>query len=79
MKFKLGTQDLKVGMYVAELDRPWLDTPFLMQGFLIQSPEHIDIVREHCSYVYIDPERSITRDTACGGRSAVVAPGASGA
>jgi HD-GYP domain-containing protein (c-di-GMP phosphodiesterase class II) len=58
MKFKLGTQDLKVGMYVAELDRPWLDTPFLMQGFLIQSPEHIDIVREHCSYVYIDPERS---------------------
>ncbi|UCH49291.1 MAG: HD-GYP domain-containing protein [Betaproteobacteria bacterium] len=58
MKLKLGTHDLKVGMYVAELDRPWLDTPFLMQGFLIQTPEHVDIVREHCSYVYVDPDRS---------------------
>ena len=58
MLFKLGTQDLKVGMYVAELDRPWLDTPFLMQGFLIRTPDHIETVREHCSYVYIDPMRS---------------------
>ncbi len=58
MLFKLGTQDLMVGMFVAELDRPWLDTPFLMQGFLIRTPDHVETVRQHCSYVYIDPERS---------------------
>ena len=58
MLFKLGTQDLTVGMFVAELDRPWLDTPFLMQGFLIRTPDHVETVREHCGYVYIDPERS---------------------
>ena len=58
MLLKIGTHDLKIGMYVAELDRPWLDTPFLVQGFLIRTPEHVDIVREHCSYVYVDPLRS---------------------
>src|SRR5713226_5056459 len=25
--------DLKPGMYVSELDRPWLETPFLFQSF----------------------------------------------
>ncbi len=24
---------LEIGMYVIELDRPWLDSPFLFQGF----------------------------------------------
>ena len=29
-----------------------------MQGFLIRTPEHVETVREHCSYVYIDPAQS---------------------
>ena len=28
-------------MYVAELDRPWLDSPFLFQGFSIESPDQL--------------------------------------
>jgi HD-GYP domain-containing protein (c-di-GMP phosphodiesterase class II) len=41
-------------MYIVELDRPWLDTPFLFQGFELQTEEEIQAVRDICDYVYID-------------------------
>ncbi|HET6725620.1 MAG TPA: HD domain-containing phosphohydrolase [Gammaproteobacteria bacterium] len=53
---KLKVQDLKPGMYVAELDRPWLDTPFLFQGFTIRSEDEIEELSRHCQYVFIDIE-----------------------
>ena len=33
----LPTTDLRLGMYVSRLDRPWLETPFLFQGFYIEN------------------------------------------
>ena len=42
---KINTSDLEIGMFVSGLDRPWLDTPFLTQGFLIESAAHIDRLR----------------------------------
>jgi hypothetical protein len=57
-RLKLDTGHLASGMYVAELDRPWLDTPFLIEGFLIDDPLEIETLREHCRYVYIDPTLS---------------------
>jgi len=51
---KVSTHDLLVGMYVVELDRPWIDTPFLFQGFLISSEEEVDQLRVYCDYVFID-------------------------
>lgn len=45
---------LQLGMFVSALDRPWLETPFLLQGFLIRSVEDIAELRKHCSYVYVD-------------------------
>ncbi|MEE9598112.1 MAG: HD-GYP domain-containing protein [Acidiferrobacterales bacterium] len=56
MKKRVAVRDLRPGMYVAELDRPWLETPFLFQGFELSSPQEIDQLREHCQYVYIDAE-----------------------
>ncbi|MEM7100411.1 MAG: HD domain-containing phosphohydrolase [Pseudomonadota bacterium] len=50
---------LQPGMYVAELDRPWLETPFAMQGFLVQDQSDIDYVAKHCTYVYVDPNRKV--------------------
>ena len=41
-------------MFVAELDRPWLDTPFLLQGFLIEEQADIDALAKHCQYVFVD-------------------------
>lgn len=45
-------------MYVSELDKPWVDTPFMFQGFLIKSIDEIDQLHEHCEFVYVDKERS---------------------
>lgn len=35
------------------MDRPWLDTPFPVQGVLINSQEEIDELAKYCLYVYI--------------------------
>ncbi|OGT22068.1 MAG: hypothetical protein A2V90_09825 [Gammaproteobacteria bacterium RBG_16_57_12] len=43
-------------MYVSSLDRPWLETPFLFQGFPVKSQEDIDQLRRYCKFVYIDIE-----------------------
>ena len=39
---------LQIGMYVSKLDRDWLDTPFLLQGFVIESLADIDMIAEYC-------------------------------
>jgi HD-GYP domain-containing protein (c-di-GMP phosphodiesterase class II) len=56
---KVKSADLRIGMFVADLDRPWIDTPFLLQGFLIEDREQLDQVIGCCSWVMIDPQRSI--------------------
>jgi HD-GYP domain-containing protein (c-di-GMP phosphodiesterase class II) len=52
------TQDLLPGMFVEDLDRPWLDTPFLIQGFLLDDARDIETLRKLCHHVYVDPLRS---------------------
>lgn len=67
---KVPTADLCIGMYVVELDRPWLGTPFLFQGFLISSSEEIDQLREYCQFVYIDVSQTTVAYTKKSGTSA---------
>lgn len=62
MERKVRTGRLKKGMYVSNLDRPWLDTPFLIQGFYIQDQEEIRALDQYCEYVYIDIDRGIAAD-----------------
>lgn len=50
---RVGVNQLKIGMYVAQLDRPWLETPFLFQGFYIRGQDEIDELKKYCDYVYI--------------------------
>ncbi len=58
-KKQIPVEDLKFGMYVLELDRPWLGTPFLFQGFPIVSNDQIDELKKYCRTVYVDPERKV--------------------
>ncbi|MEH6557068.1 MAG: HD-GYP domain-containing protein [Oceanicoccus sp.] len=53
-KTQIPVSGLKVGMYIAELDRPWLDTPFILQGFTISSVNEIETIAEYCEFVYIE-------------------------
>ena len=47
-----------MGMYVAELDRPWLGTPFLFQGFQIESDEQLAQLRTLCKHVFVLNEQT---------------------
>ncbi len=57
MEKKVAASDLKVGVYVTQLDRPWIDTPFLFQGFKVRTQEDLKLLNEYCSFVYIDPQK----------------------
>lgn len=58
MKVRVDISQLKKGMFVSELDRPWTETSFLLQGVLIESTEDIYQFQKTCGYVYIDAEKS---------------------
>lgn len=55
---KVAVQALEEGMYVVELDRPWLGTPFLFQGFIIREQKELTQLKELCKFVYIDESQS---------------------
>jgi putative nucleotidyltransferase with HDIG domain len=54
---EVPVERLQVGMYVSGLDRPWLETPFLMQGFYVRQPEDVQVIGRYCQYVYVDIEK----------------------
>ena len=56
MRRKISVHDLRLGMYVADLDRPWRSTRFLYQGFEIDSQTLLDTLKQLCQFVYIDTE-----------------------
>ncbi len=63
-KVRLRACDLRPGMFVCELDRPWLETPFLLQGFEVKDDSDINALMQYCEYVYIDLQRTkLVRDT----------------
>ena len=56
MDRKISTACLKNGMYVSKLDRPWGQTPFLLQGFFVKDKDDINKLVEYCEFLYIDIE-----------------------
>jgi HD-GYP domain-containing protein (c-di-GMP phosphodiesterase class II) len=48
--------NLEPGMFVAELDRPWLETPFAVQGFVVQNTDEVLYVSNYVDHVYVDAE-----------------------
>lgn len=62
MKRKVDIHQIEIGMYVSELDRPWVESPFLFQGFEIRSDEDIIQLKKVCKYVIIDSEKGVDVD-----------------
>ena len=56
-KLEITTDELRLGMYVVELDRPWIGTAFAFQGFPLTSDDQIAQLKSCCKVVYVDPER----------------------
>lgn len=53
-KIAVPVDELMIGMYVTELDRPWLETSFKFQGFEINNEQMLRKLKETCDFVYID-------------------------
>jgi HD-GYP domain-containing protein (c-di-GMP phosphodiesterase class II) len=51
---KVSPSDIQPGMFLAELDRPWLDTPLLFQSFYVRDLADIDWIQQNCAYVLVD-------------------------
>jgi HD-GYP domain-containing protein (c-di-GMP phosphodiesterase class II) len=60
---KVSTSDLAIGMYIAALDRPWVETPFPIQGFHIKEQTDIEQIRRFCKHVYVDQTLSRAKAT----------------
>ncbi|MGD8673960.1 MAG: HD-GYP domain-containing protein [Thiogranum sp.] len=56
---KISVHDVETGMYISRLDRPWLETRYLFQGFHITSKNDIRELCEQCEYVYVDPHKGV--------------------
>ena len=59
---KIDVAELKPGMYVSRLDRPWLESPFPFQGFQLETWDQVAEVRDACKYVYIEEGEADTGD-----------------
>ncbi len=55
---EIPVAQVRIGMYVAALDRDWRSTPFLLQGFRVAADDEIETLRKECGKVVIDPTHS---------------------
>jgi len=59
---QISVDELELGMYVSKLDRPWTETPFVFQGFILRSQKQIDAMKRYCKHVFVDPEKEDKSD-----------------
>lgn len=63
---KVHASDIQRGMYIYQLDRPWIETPFMFQGFAVDTDEQILELQKHCQWVIIDTEKGADFDPSKG-------------
>lgn len=72
---RVDVADLRVGMFVVELDKPWEESGFMFQGVELKSPADVLAVQKECSFVWVDyDEFALAKPTADSGPKGV--PGA---
>jgi len=59
---RISVQGLGLGMYVSRLDRPWLETAFLLHGLKITSEDEIAMLQRICNHVWVDVTLGRTPD-----------------
>ncbi len=60
MAKQIDVQDLKKGMYVIDLDRPWTESPFMFQGFEIRTDAQLRELQRLCRHVYVHDREHVT-------------------
>ena len=62
IEVKVPVAKLKQGMFVCRLDKDWVESSFVFQGFLINSESVLKKLQEECTYVYIDEKRGLAAE-----------------
>ena len=52
---RIAVEEIRAGMYVEALDRPWTETDFVFQGMRVDTTEDIERLRAVCRHVYVSP------------------------
>lgn len=55
---RIRIDDLRLGMFIVELDRPWIQSPFALQGFLLTEELDLHALQVLVKELVIDPGRS---------------------
>jgi HD-GYP domain-containing protein (c-di-GMP phosphodiesterase class II) len=58
MKKEVPVEQLQFGVYISELDRPWTETPFVFQGFVLEDEKQLEMLKKYCRKVY-SPTKTI--------------------
>jgi HD-GYP domain-containing protein (c-di-GMP phosphodiesterase class II) len=59
---QVPVEQLRIGAYVSALDRPWIETPFLFQGFTIETEDDLKQLRALCTTVFIEVQEEGAQD-----------------
>lgn len=51
---RIDVAELAIGMHVIRLDKPWEDSNFLLQGFVIRHESEIHAIQSQCNFVTIE-------------------------
>lgn len=61
---QVDVANLQMGMFIVELDRPWLETPFLMQGFELRNKAQLRTLEKYCQHVFIRGRSTVVKKQA---------------
>ena len=56
---KISVENLRLGMYICDTDRRWIDLPFMRMKFLLVSTKQIDTLKQYCKQVRIDTDKGL--------------------
>src|SRR5262245_25374803 len=59
MKKQVFVGQLRFGVYIHELDRPWTETPFMFQGFVLNTEAQLQALKQYCKTVLIDTDKGM--------------------
>ena len=67
----IPVDQLQKGMYISKLDRPWIETPFPLQGFYVRDLKDIDSLNhklDALTAVIAELSQSIRKDNEKSGK-----------
>lgn len=56
---KITANELRLGMYLCDTNRKWIDIPFFRQKFLIKTQNELNTLLEYCEYFFIDTHKGL--------------------